>query len=632
MALFSSFRVGSEIAYPDSLRTRLRSFPLLKELSEASLKRLLGQATWFGLPGGTMLPRDGENDRALFLIVTGSLGAFVEISRGERRLVAHVLAGETVGEMSLISGEPQTAEFVALRDTELLRISREGFEALMARHPHVVLNLMRILVRRVQETLRKPAESPPKTIAIVPLQDGLADELLARWLADALTDMGSKAAVLDVTAAEHGAEWFNSFETLHDVVIYRGDAPDSAWTHLCIRQADRIFLLARADRPLPRRPFEMPAFKARAGGLPELLLLHGASGPRNLPEEFSLRSGIFKSHHHLRADEAGDVRRLARFVAGRAVGLVLAGGGARGYAHIGVIKALIEAGVPFDHLGGTSMGAVIAAGLAAEWSYDELIARMRDAFVKRNPLSDFTLPLIALLRGKKVSERLQEHFGDIRIEELPKPFFCVSSDLTTGRIVVHRTGPLWRALRASVALPGILPPVTHEGHLLVDGGVMNNLPVDVMAAEARGPVIASDVTGEVDFYVKDSRYGERPVWWLLWQRMRGSPSIVSILMRSGTVGSEAQRRVVREQADLLFEPPLPEIGLRDWHALDQAIAEGYAHARMRIAQHGVPLSDVWTEGPAVAIPQKMPEQIPNLTISGTQEYQIPSRPVPGEGA
>ncbi|HTT85538.1 MAG TPA: patatin-like phospholipase family protein [Rhizomicrobium sp.] len=605
MALLSSFRIGTETIYPDSLRARLRSFPLLRDLSEPALKRLLAQATWFGLPGGTLLPRDGENDRALFLVVTGSLGVFAETGKAERRLVAHVAAGETVGEMSLISGEPHSAEFVALRDTELLRISREGFEALMARHPHVVLNLMRILVRRVQESLRRPAESRPSTVAIVPLQEGLSEEPIARQLADALVDMGSRAAVLDAKAAEHAADWFNSFETAHEIVIYRGDSPNSAWTHLCVRQADRIFLLARADRPLPDHPFEMPAFKARAGSLPELLLLHQGTVTRGLPKQFSLRNRIFESHHHLRAGESGDIRRLARFVAGRAVGLVLAGGGARGYAHIGVIKALMEAGVPFDHLGGTSMGAVIAAGLASEWGLDELIARMRDAFVERNPLSDFTLPLIALLRGKKVSERLQEHFGDVRIEELPKPFFCVSSDLTTGRILVHRAGPLWRALRASVALPGILPPVSHHGHLLVDGGVMNNLPVDVMAAQARGPVIASDVTGEVDFYVTDSRYGERPVWWLLWQRMRGSPSIVSILMRSGTVGSEAQRRVVREQADLLFEPPLPQIGLRDWHALEQAIAEGYAHARTRIDQHGVPLSDLWTEGPAVAIPQKI---------------------------
>src|SRR5204863_5883407 len=165
-----------------------------------------------------------------------------------------------------------------------------------------------------------------------------------------------------------------------------------------------------------------------------------------------------------------------------------------------------------------------------------------------------TLPLIALVRGKKVSELLRENFGLGRIEEMPKPFFCVSSDLTSGRIHVHRSGALWRALRASVALPGILPPVTHHGHLLVDGGVMNNLPVDVMKEQSAGPIIASDVTGELDMRAGDDRYGERPIWSLLWRWMRGSPSIVSILMRSGTVGSEAQRRVVREQADYLFEP------------------------------------------------------------------------------
>ncbi|HEY3638266.1 MAG TPA: patatin-like phospholipase family protein, partial [Rhizomicrobium sp.] len=601
MAFLSSFRVGSEIVYPESLRARLRSFPLLKDLGEPTLKRLLAQATWFGLPGGTLLPRDGENDRALFLIVTGSMGVFAEREKGERRLVAHISAGETIGEMSLIGNEPHTAEFVAMRDTELLRIGREGFQTLMARHPLVVLNLMRILVRRLQNSVRRPPDSRPRTIAIVPLQEGLENEPVADRLAAALTDMGSKAGVLDVRSAERGAEWFDTFEAAHNLVIYRGDAPDSSWTHLCIRQADRVFLLARADRPLPRQPFEMPAFKARTGGLPELLLLHRDGATRNLPERFSLRRGIFESHHHLRPGTSDDIQRLARFVAGRAVGLVLAGGGARGYAHIGVIKALVEAGVPFDHLGGTSMGAIIAAGLASEWGLEELKARMRDAFVDRNPLSDFTFPLIALLRGKRATQRLQENFGNVLVEELPKPFFCVSSDLTTGRIHVHREGPLWRALRASVALPGILPPVTYNGHLLVDGGVMNNLPVDVMAAQARGPVIASDVTGEVDLHATDSRYGERPLWWLIWQRMRGSPSIVSILMRSGTVGSEAQRRVVRDQADLLFEPPMPEIGLRDWHAFERAIDEGYEHARMQIDQHGVPLSELWTEGPAVSI-------------------------------
>ncbi len=605
MAFLSSFRVGRETVYPDALRARLRNFPLLNDVGEAALKRLLAEANWFGLPGGTLLKRDGENNHALFLVVTGSLGVFVEDDNGARRLVAHVAAGETVGEMSLISGEPHSAQLVALRDTELLRISRDGFDSLIARHPRVMLNLMRIIVRRLQETTHRPTDgSRPKTFAIVPLQDGLQNEPIAQRLAAALVEMGSKAAVLDSSAADQPAEWFNAFEAAHDIVFYRGEAPDSPWTNLCLRQADRIYLLARSDMPLPLRPLDMPAFKERATGRPQLLLLHPQGRAQGLPDHFALRSGIFQSHHHIRAGLPDDIKRMARFVSGRAVGLVLAGGGARGFAHIGVLKALKEAHVPIDQLGGTSMGAIIAAGLALEWDIEELTARMRAAFVDNNPLSDYTLPLIALVRGRKVSNLLRENFGEGRIEELPKPFFCVSSDLTSGRIHVHRAGPVWRALRASVALPGILPPVTHHGHLLVDGGVMNNLPVDVMAQNAQGPIIASDVTGELDLRVADDQYGERPIWWLLAQRMRGTPSIVSILMRSGTVGSEAQRRVVREQADYLFEPPLKDLGLRDWKAFDRAIAEGYAHATTMIEQHGIPLTDVWSEGPAVAIPHK----------------------------
>lgn len=604
MAFLSSFRTGQETLYPDELRARLRNFPLLQDLGDPGLRRVLSEANWFGLPGGMELKRDGDNAQALFLVVTGSLGVFVEdAEHKKKRLVAHVGAGETVGEMSLISGEKEhSAELVALRDTELLRISPQGFESLITRHPRVMLNLMRVLVKRLQATTRSPSDGArPKTFAIVPLQDGLADEAIAHRIADTLTEMGSRAAVLDAGFAEKSAEWFNTFEASHDVVFYRGDAPDTAWTNLCVRQADRIFLLARSDRPLPKRPIGLPAYKERAEGLPELLLLHPSGGAQNLPEHFAVRSGVFESHHHVRVGNSGDIQRLARFIAGRAVGLVLAGGGARGFAHIGVMKALREAGVPFDHLGGTSMGAIIAAGMALEWSLEELTERVRAAFVEANPLSDYTVPLIALVRGKKVSNLLRQNFGDVRIEEMPKPFFCVSSDLTTGRIHDHRSGALWRALRASVALPGILPPVTHHGHLLVDGGVMNNLPVDVMRQRETGPIIASDVTGEIDLQVRDDRYGERSIWQLLWQRMRGTPSIVSILMRSGTVGSEAQRRVVREQADYLFEPPLPDIGLRDWQSFDRAIAEGYEHAIERIEKNGVPLTSVWSEGPAVSI-------------------------------
>src|ERR1700678_831910 len=607
MAFLSSFRIGQQTVYPEELRERLSGFALLKNVGDGALKNLLAEANWFCLPGGTLLDRHGENDSALFLVVTGSLGVFVADAQGQRRMVALVPAGETVGEMSLIAQDHEhTAQLVALRDTELLRVSPEGFEALISRHPRVMMNLMQILVKRLAATTRNSGQgSRPKSFAIIPLQENLEAAPIAHRLANALAEMGSRAAVLDNQASEQSAEWFNAFEAAHDVVFYRGDSPESAWTNQCLRQADRIFLLARSDEPLPLRPLDLPAFKERASGLPELLLLHPPGSRAGLPEHFSLRSGMFESHHHIRAGNKADVARLARFISGRAVGLVLAGGGARGFAHIGIIKALMEADVPFDHLGGTSMGAIIAAGLAHEWSIEELTERMRTVFVTHNPLNDFTLPLIALVRGKKASTMLMTNFGDIRIEELPKPFFCVSSDLTTGRIHEHRSGTLWRALRASVALPGILPPVTYHGHLLVDGGVMNNLPVDVMREHSMGagPTIPCHLTADLDLQARDDRYGERPWWWLIGQRMRGNPSIVSILMRSGTVGSEAQRRVVREQADYLMEPPMPTIGLRDWKKFDQAIKEGYETACAAIEKNGVPLTNVWSDGPALAAPK-----------------------------
>ena len=603
MALLAPFRQSDDGIFPASLKARLRDFTLLDEVGEPALRRLLNEADWFGLPGGTQLPREGENDRAVFLVVTGSLGVFVDEEFGPRRLVATVPAGETVGEMSLLTGESHSATIVALRDTELLRLGPKAFDMLLTRYPRVMLNLLKIVVYRLRQTTRRASQkSRPKTFAVIPLQHGLEQNGVARAIADALVKMGAKAAVLDSSAGDHNTDWYHQLEAEHDVVFYRGDSPDSAWTQFCLRQADRVLLIARADERLPLHPFERRFFKRDMGAPPELLLVHPSGRGAGMPTHVELRGDLFETHHHVREGESGDIGRLARFIAGSSVNVVLAGGGARGFAHIGVLKALKEAGVPFDYVAGTSMGGIIAAGVAMEWGIEELTERVRQAFVDTNPLSDLTFPYVALFRGAKVSRLLREHFGETRIEDMPKPFFCISSDLTSGRDYVHRSGPVWRALRASVALPGILPPVPAEGgHLLADGGVMNNLPVDVMAAEARGPIIAVDVSGAINLRTFDVDYGDRSVWSLMAGGARGSPSIISILMRAGTVGSDAQRRIVREQADFLFEPPLEGIGMREWKAFDRAIEQGYAHAMLQIERHGVPLSDSWAAGPALAV-------------------------------
>jgi NTE family protein len=272
----------------------------------------------------------------------------------------------------------------------------------------------------------------------------------------------------------------------------------------------------------------------------------------------------------------GDYERVVRMLTGRAVGLVLSGGGARGFAHLGVVRALREHGVPIDLVGGTSMGGILAAGVASDWGHEELVQRFKRCFVDTNPLSDYTLPLVSLVSGRKVSMLLRRELGDIDIEDLPLPFFCVSSNLTSGRIAVHQQGTLWRWLRASVSIPGVLPPVFQGGEVYVDGGAMNVLPVDVMRAKGRGPVIGVDVSNDRAF-TTDVEATETPSIWSLLRGRDGRrrPNILQILWRAGMVNSTSAKLELRSQSDLLITPALESLDLLDWQGFEHAIEIGY---------------------------------------------------------
>lgn len=568
---------------PSAMIAKIATFALFRDVERDALGALLDAAEWFSLPGGAELAREGDNDHALFLVVAGCLGVFVANGEGGESLVAHVPQGETVGEMAALSGEPHSAIIAALRDSELLRIQREAFVEIVARYPLLSQAFMRLLIQRLRRTTRKSVQAiRPRNFAFVPLHPGLDVDRLARDVNAALGEMGVRSGIVNPSAAGQPTEWFTNFEERQDVVLYEGDEPDSPWTQFCIRQADRVVLVARAGVPLPMHGTVIGAGPRSSE---EIVFVHeGQVG--HVPEMPT--SGV-PLHHHLRRHSRVDAARLARLMSGRATGLVLAGGGARGFAHIGVIRALREAGMPIDLVGGSSMGAIVAAGVALEWSDEELRTRMRDAFVTSDPLSDYTVPVVALFKGRKVARLLRENFGEAAIEHLPIRYFCVTSDLTSGMPKAHRHGPLWRALLASVAIPGLLPPVVFDGHLHVDGGIMNNLPIDVMAQMGRGPVVGVDVAGDEDMSAPDETYGTGS----LVERIRGvksgAPGIIHILLRTGTVGNAFHRRAARADADLLIEPPLDGISLRDWHKFDCAVAEGYAFARAVIERDGLPM-------------------------------------------
>jgi len=296
--------------------------------------------------------------------------------------------------------------------------------------------------------------------------------------------------------------------------------------------------------------------------------------------------------HHVCQGDCVDLDRLARLLTGRSTALVLSGGGARGYAHIGAIRALREHGVPLDYVGGTSMGAVIAAGVACGWNDEEMEARVRNAFVDSNPLGDIGLPMLALAKGFEVEKRLAAHFGDCDISDLWSPFFAVSSDLTRRTPVVHDRGSLVQALRASIALPGILPPVAVGSTVLVDGGVMRNLPADMMRAVHAGPIVAVDVSIDAGLSPRDLVVPPSLLRWFLSGEWRKGPPIVSLLLRSATVTAERDLLAARQTADVLILPRLESVEIRNWKAFEPAASAGYAAAREALEKLKVPVTEL----------------------------------------
>jgi NTE family protein len=272
------------------------------------------------------------------------------------------------------------------------------------------------------------------------------------------------------------------------------------------------------------------------------------------------------------ADEDAD--RLARVIAGSATGLVLSGGGARAYAHIGVIRALRDAGAPVDVIGGTSMGAIVAACYAMGWDDNEIETRIRKAFVDSNPLGDYVVPVVSLSRGRRVETRLHEHFADTLIEDLRVPFFAVSTNLVTASAYVHRSGSLRDALRASISLPGILPPVVDGAQsLLVDGAVVKNFPVDVMKELHRGPIIGVDVARRSTIDPMDFVDAPDFIGWVTRRGFQTAPPIASLLMHTATLTVDPW--MGRDSADLLITPEMAAVDLRDWKKFDEAVTSGY---------------------------------------------------------
>jgi NTE family protein len=537
----------------------LRDCADLAEVDSATLEALAVGAVHFSLPAGSFLFESGSTPEGVYLVANGRLGVKTP---GIARLTAEIERSQLVGETGWLLKEQHSATVFALRDSELLLLPTPVLNAAAAQSTNFSLALARLCARRLRRSNRHEDEQKrARVFAVVPNSVEIDVANLATRLVAEFARAGRTELVWDARASTHTAGWFNAIEESNDYVVYVADPSVSGWTRQCCRQADVIVLAAPAGaRPRPWPGGIAEAALAR-GARVELALLHDERIETGAATRW-LQSSPPAQHHHI--VDAADLSRLARLLTRRGVGLVLSGGGARGFAHLGVIRALREARVPIDFVGGSSIGSIIAAGVAVGWSDDEMRLRYRRSFVDTNPVNDYTLPFVALTRGRKVSRLLQREYGDILIEDLRRPFFCVSANLSTGRALEHRDGRLAEALRASVAIPGVMPPVYRGEDVLVDGAAINNLPVDIMQGHAPGLVIGSDVG--VDRFAPDRR-GQRRI------------NIFQILMHSGMINSTSSAAAQRELADVLLKPPLANVDLLNWRAFDRAIQAGYDYAR-----------------------------------------------------
>jgi predicted acylesterase/phospholipase RssA len=352
---------------------------------------------------------------------------------------------------------------------------------------------------------------------------------------------------------------------------------------LCLRHADRVLALTSGG-PVPNWVFWHPQLR-----FCDLVFVDRGDGVG--VSEWT--KALVPKRRFRVADGTGwraGVEAAARRLAGRSTGVVLSGGGARGFAHIGALEELLAAGVTIDRVGGVSCGAWIGAMFALGMDADEIDARCYEDWVRRNPLTDYTFPRTAMIRGHRVRAVFERNLPGL-IEELPRDYFCVSCDLVEGELIVHRDGALDVAAAASQCLPGLAPPVALDGRLLIDGGVLNNLPVDVMAATREGPVIAVDVTTRYRPPTSDGQRRRRgPTVNGLWDNHTPRPSVLETISRALALGSVDTEQAAREHADIVIQPVEPDVGMLEWHQLDRVRERGRRAAREVLASTEVTLS------------------------------------------
>jgi NTE family protein len=551
---------------PQTPAEMLGAVSIFAGLSDQVREQIAEHSSIVTLAGGEWLFREGEPGDALYVVLAGRC----EVVDADGNTFLVLGRGSVLGELALLTGSPRTASVRAARDADLLKLPHQEFDRLLHEEPAFVLDLTRELGRQIQA--RRPSwpsqPSHATSIVLVPVTDGAPVEPIAEGLLKAIRRWEPISRVDEDERLTPAMLDELERRPARALVVAKPDVGGRG-IRVALQQADRVVAVAARREP-PGWLKGQPKLQGC-----DLVLCDGAFDAEGSAAAWldALRPSATHRLTGTGADEG--VGRLARRLVGRSPGIVLSGGGARGFAHIGVFEELLLAGVPIDRVGGTSMGAFVGAMLARGMDLGEIDAYCYEEWLRRSPLTDYRVPRTSLIKGIRVREMFMRLLPGT-IEALPLDFFCVSCDLMRGEQVVHRRGWLAHAVSASMCLPGLCPPsVGEDGRLLIDGGILNNLPVDVMSETGEGPVIGVDVTAKFHFDEGDranstgKRRRARSIAQWPWDDDRPVPSFAETLTRLITIAGLDSKQAARTHADLLIVPGNDDVGVLEFHQLDR---------------------------------------------------------------
>lgn len=583
----------------------LKSCDLFKDLSDNELKVLYSSMIPIKIQADEVLITQGEISDCMYVLLSGRL-----LVKSDGKVIAQIGRGQTVGEMGVITDDPRSATVVAMRESLLLKLEKSSFTDLWMRHPTLLFEVTKIITKRLRKSLQPHRRySNDSNIAVLQGNEETYIHLFMEELSGSF-DRRCRYKIVrscDFPASLSGEEFYKQvqdYEHYYDFVFYIIPLQQEKWRDLCLEYADRILVLANGGEKVNYDP-AIASLLTGGGVHPEikkiLVLLHDHS---SLPSNTLgwLQPIRFYRYYHVFSDDKESFARLLRLINGTAIGLVLSGGGARSWAEVGIVKYLYEHKIPIDALAGTSAGAINAATLVIARDFAHYL-EIGKKFVDKVSFREYTIPFGSLLSSASITMTLQEVFGELKIEDLKKIVICIAGDLIKSQQVEIQEGLLWHALRCSVSIPGIYPPVhlPGSGQLLVDGAVVNNMPVDVMKnyLEGLGNIISVDISSisdEMPFY----DYPLALNWMTILKKKIFSrtnklviPSIANTLYKGLLLSSSQKTKANTALSTIHIRPNVASFPLLDKSRINELIDLGYAAAQKSLAnwQHDLNLAD-----------------------------------------